>query len=244
MSVGEKHLYIFGNWKMAQDFAAARSFVQSWSEPASELVTASIFPSDLHCAELVRLAQKSFLKVGAQNCSNESSGAFTGEVSAAMLKEVGLSYVLIGHSERRARFKESSEWLGQKVEQALSAGLVPVFCIGETKDQREAGHLEDVLDDQISALSQKSKEAVIVAYEPVWAIGTGLVPKLEEMSEAHGLIQKRLPGRPILYGGSVKPENSKEILALPEVAGLLIGGASLKPESFSKIYRFALESCR
>lgn len=239
-----EHLYIFGNWKMAQDLAAARSFVQSWSEPASELVTAAIFPSDLHCAELVKLSANSSLKVGAQNCSNENSGAFTGEVSAAMLKEVGLSHVLVGHSERRARFKESSDWLGQKVDRALSAGLVPVFCIGETKDQRESGQLEKVLDEQISALSENAKQAVIVAYEPVWAIGTGLVPKLEEISQAHGLIQKRLPGRPILYGGSVKPENSKEILALPEVSGLLIGGASLSPESFSKIYRFALESCR
>lgn len=184
--------------------------------------------------------------VGGQNCHSEKEGAFTGEVSAMMLKDVGCTHVLVGHSERRALFNEDDAFIAEKTAAGLAAGLHVVFCIGETLQEREAGMLGAVLERQLRALPQSIKgisSILSVAYEPVWAIGTGKVAGAGEIVEAHSLIRKILTATyrtegdevRILYGGSVKPDNAGEILRLANVNGVLVGGASLESKSFSQI---------
>jgi len=189
------------------------------------------------------------VELGGQDCHAEASGAFTGSVSAAMLADAGAKLVILGHSERRAGFGESDADVAAKVEAALVAGLEPIICIGETLAEREAGQAVEVVSRQVagSLPSSLSGKAFAVAYEPVWAIGTGLTPTLEQIEEVHAAVRAAMLARlgeggrvaPILYGGSVKPSNAAEILAVAEVGGALVGGASLKAEDFLGIIRAA-----
>jgi triosephosphate isomerase len=186
--------------------------------------------------------------VGVQNIYWEASGAFTGEVSAGMAAAAGATHTLIGHSERRHVFGETNEEVGWKVQAALEAKLVPVVCVGETIEERKAGRLDEVILQQVDAvlpiLAEHPDARVLVAYEPVWAIGTGETATPQDASEAHGILRRRLGevlgeerghALPILYGGSVKPGNAAELLGAPEVDGVLVGGASLDPGSFARI---------
>jgi triosephosphate isomerase len=188
------------------------------------------------------------IEIGGQDCRAESHGAFTGDVSAAMLRDAGATLVILGHSERRQGHGETDAVVAAKAEAALSAGLEPIICVGETLEQREAGRAVEVVRGQVmgslpAILAEKG--AFAVAYEPVWAIGTGLTPSLEQIEAVHravraAMIERLGPAgaaRPILYGGSVKPDNAREILAVPEVGGALVGGASLKAADFLGIVR-------
>jgi triosephosphate isomerase len=188
------------------------------------------------------------IEIGGQDCRAESHGAFTGDVSAVMLRDAGATLVILGHSERRQGHGETDAVVAAKAEAALSAGLEPIICVGETLEQREAGRAVEVVRGQVMAslpaiLAEKG--AFALAYEPVWAIGTGLTPSLEQIEAVHravraAMIERLGPAgaaRPILYGGSVKPDNAREILAVPEVGGALVGGASLKAADFLGIVR-------
>ncbi len=187
--------------------------------------------------------ENSLIQIGAQNMCAAGEGAYTGEIAGRMLKEAGASFVLLGHSERRKIFGETDEMIRKKLDRALADKLLPILCIGETLEEREAGKSEEVLQKQLNALFEGlewKKEELIVAYEPVWAIGTGKTATLEIIESMHSFIEKAteqlISKKPrILYGGSVKKENAKSILDLPDVGGLLIGGASLELESFVAI---------
>jgi triosephosphate isomerase len=186
----------------------------------------------------------SVVQLGAQDCSMQTSGAFTGDISPGMLHEVGASYVILGHSERRTMHGEIDEIVREKTVAALAAGLIPIVCVGETEEQRQSGQETEVVGWQIERSLPKGFSGIL-AYEPIWAIGTGRTPSEEEVAAMHLFIRQELTrqfgegGRSIqiLYGGSVKPSNAAEILALPEVGGALVGGASLKAEDFLGICR-------
>ena len=179
------------------------------------------------------------IALGAQNLHPAKSGAYTGEISATMISDVGADYVLIGHSERRAQFGETDEFLNEKVKAALAAELTPIFCIGETLAEREGNKTEAILAQQIKKGLVGVKEPLVVAYEPVWAIGTGKVATLEQIKEAHAFVNKTLKTLgldvPVLYGGSVNEKNAAEIMAIENVDGVLVGGASLDAEKFATI---------
>ena len=178
------------------------------------------------------LAVASGVTVYAQNVHWASEGAFTGEVSAEMLLDLGVKGSIVGHSERRQHFCETDETAWSRAEHALEAGLRVIYCVGEQEEEREAGHTEEVLRRQVSVL--QPREGLVVAYEPVWAIGTGRTATAEQAQDAHAFI-KSLVTVPVLYGGSVKPENAEELLSQPDVDGALVGGASLEVESFRAI---------
>jgi triosephosphate isomerase len=188
------------------------------------------------------------VKLAAQNCASEASGAYTGEVSPDMLLSAGVEYVILGHSERRTYYKEGNEWLNKKVKLALGSGLKPIYCCGEVLEEREAGKLFDVVREQLevglAGLSAEDMASVVIAYEPVWAIGTGVVATPGQAQEMHHYIRELLgemfgagvaENTTILYGGSCKPSNAAELFANPDVDGGLIGGASLKAEDFMAI---------
>jgi triosephosphate isomerase len=213
-------------------------------ERDTEVLVCPPFP---YLWETGRLLKDSDVQLGAQSVGAETQGAFTGEVSAPMLRDVGCRYVIVGHSERRHIFGESDALVARKFVAAQGAGLVPVLCVGETLDERESGRTNDVVARQMDAvLSVSGVRAfarAIVAYEPVWAIGTGRTATSADIAESHAAIGKRVDELspkgepvPILYGGSVKPENAKEIMAVPGVAGVLVGGASLDAAGFWTIY--------
>lgn len=224
---------------MSQSLESGHLFLEQWKERVDPRVEVAVFPSYPHLSEIKSKA--SGFKVGAQDCSTEAQGAFTGEVSALMIAELKLDYCLVGHSERRQRLGETKESLVAKLKQLETQKVTPVLCVGESQHQREAGQVEAVLSEQLSVLDGLSSH-VILAYEPVWAIGTGLTADQAQVEEAHRFIKKKLPeDLPVLYGGSVKPENASEILSYEAVDGLLIGGASLEAQSLSAIYRSALE---
>jgi triosephosphate isomerase len=205
-----------------------------------------ICPPFLALAEVVERSRGSAVRVAAQNMHEEDSGAFTGEVSAPMLREVGVGAVLLGHSERRKLFGETDEALARKVPAALAAGLEPILCVGESEEAREAGQTEGVLERQLqadlAAVGPTDLAAVVIAYEPIWAIGTGRTATPEQAEEAIAFIRDVVRGRGaaadrarILYGGSVKPANAAELLGRPGIDGALVGGASLDPEEFAAI---------
>lgn len=222
---------------MAQSLASARGFIEAWNAAKSDGVEVAIFPSYVHLplvADLISRQAKP-LKFGAQDCSTEEKGAFTGEISAGMIAELKSSYVLIGHSERRQRGAETNETLVRKLEQALKAQLTPVFCLGETEAERGQGRLLEVLERQSSVL-KKFSEFILVAYEPVWAIGTGKVATEADIESAHKSLRAMISEKiPLLYGGSVNSQNAPSILKVKNVDGLLVGGASLKAQEFEKI---------
>lgn len=235
------------NWKLFKTPKETREFFAQWGEAfqvsgKNEVV---FFPSAI-CLEaastsIQKLGAKYSLSFGVQNAYTQASGAFTGENSVAVVKELGAKYVLIGHSERRQLFGEKNELLADKVAFTQSQGLVPMLCIGETLQEREANQTKDVLKTQLTlglAKADKTK-SLVVAYEPVWAIGTGKVASPEQVQETHKDVFEILKGlgftAPILYGGSVKPDNAGGLAALPHVDGFLVGGASLEVASFQTI---------
>ena len=240
---------IAGNWKMYKTVAEAEEFVAGLLPRVSTLegVDVAVCPTFMALGAVVDSVRGSRVQVYAQNMHYAAEGAFTGEVSPPMLVEADVHGVILGHSERREHFGESDRALQLKVPAALEAGLLPVLCVGETEDERERGDTERKLRHQVQEGLQKVPEdrlgEVVIAYEPIWAIGTGKVATPEQAQEAiafvRALVADRSPEQAertrILYGGSVKPENADELLALPDVDGALVGGASLDPESFAAI---------
>jgi triosephosphate isomerase len=240
---------IAGNWKMHKTIAEAEAFIQVLLPrvSAADRVDVAICPSFLAIQAMVDSTRGSRVEVYAQNMHHAAQGAFTGEVSPAMLTEVGAHGVVLGHSERRELFAETDRALHLKVPAALEAGLLPVLCVGETEEERERGDTERKLRHQVQeALQRVDTERlgdVVIAYEPIWAIGTGQVASAEQAQDAiafvRALVADRSPEQAsrtrILYGGSVKPENAAELLAMTDVDGALVGGASLDPDSFAAI---------
>jgi triosephosphate isomerase len=221
---------IAGNWKMFKGPAETRAFAAAFS-PADGVEA-------IVCPPFVSLgaAVESGLTVFAQNVHWEDEGAYTGEVSAPMLRELGVAGAIVGHSERRQYFGETDDTVARRAAHALEAGLRVIACVGELEEERELGRTEDVLRRQVSVLAPH--RALVIAYEPVWAIGTGKTATPAQAQDAHAFV-KSLLDAPVLYGGSVKPDNAEELLAQPDVDGALVGGASLDPDSFASICRIA-----
>jgi len=246
-----KKYLIAGNWKMNTVLKRAEELVEQIKAglPADlhQNVLVAVFPPSLFLKSVKDKAQETRVQVGAQNCSNEPYGAFTGETSTDMLQSVGCEYVLVGHSERRLLYKESNQIVAAKIQQVLTSTLTPILCIGETLKERQDLKTWDVLKQQLDAvysvISGEDAKRIIIAYEPVWAIGTGIAATKEEAQEAHQFIRNHIKtyneqvgfDTSILYGGSVTAENSDQLLQQPDIDGALIGGASLKAESFLQI---------
>ena len=245
---------IAGNWKMHKTIAEAEDFIQALLPRVGAVdgVEVAICPAFPALQAMVDSARGSSVQVYAQNMHEADEGAFTGEVSAPMLSELDVAGVLLGHSERRLHFGETDRALQEKVPKALSAGLRPILCVGETEQERERGETERRLRHQIQEGLQKVPverlRDVVIAYEPVWAIGTGLVATAEQAQAAVAFVRalvegfdKRAAGEVrILYGGSLKPDNAEELLGLPDVDGALVGGASLDAGSLARIVDVAL----
>jgi triosephosphate isomerase (TIM) len=238
---------IAGNWKMNLDRAAAVALASAIAERCGAITQAdlAVFPPSVYLDAVRVVVAGSRLAYGAQNMYHQPNGAFTGEISAAMLVDLGCQYVILGHSERRHVLGETNEQVNQKTQAALTAGLTPIVCVGELLAQREAGHSSAVIREQFNGslgnLSAEHMARVVIAYEPVWAIGTGKVATPQQAEEVHRDLRKALIDRyntttaeaiRILYGGSVKASNAAELLAQPNVDGALVGGASLKADEF------------
>jgi triosephosphate isomerase (TIM) len=245
--------FIAANWKMNKTIAEAEEYIQALLPQVGAIgdVEIVVCPPYLALQALVDSARGSSVQIYAQNMHEADDGAFTGEVSAAMLTEIDVQGVILGHSERRQYFNETDRALQQKVPKALEAGLVPILCVGETEEERDRGDTERKLRHQVQeALEKVAKDRlpeVVIAYEPIWAIGTGKTATAEQAQEAVGFVralvedQDKAAGQAvrILYGGSLKPDNAPEILSLPDVDGALVGGASLQADSFAKIVEAA-----
>lgn len=238
-----------GNWKMYKTVSEAKDFASQLKPLVADVHdrTVLICPTFTNLQDVCDIVSDSNVMVGGQNLYWEDEGAFTGEISAPMLKSVGCTYVLIGHSERRQYFGETDETVNKKVFAALKHNLIPIVCVGETLEQREKGETFKVIEKQIKeglkGLETGKWKLVVIAYEPVWAIGTGKTASPEQAQEVHEFIRKLLPKDVandirILYGGSVKPENVKELMGQPDIDGGLVGGASLKVESFVKLIKY------
>jgi triosephosphate isomerase len=246
--------FIAGNWKMYTTASTAKALAEGVAKGVTDnAVTVAVCPPFPWLGLVADALQGSPVAVGAQNCHYAAEGAYTGEVSPGMLLDAGCKYVIVGHSERRHGLAEPDLLLNRKVKAATAAGLSVIFCVGELLAEREASQTEAVLEYQLAAgLAGLTKDAVsrlVIAYEPVWAIGTGRVATPEQAQEAHAFIRKRFAAQfgegaahalIIQYGGSVKPDNAAEILKKPDVDGALVGGASLKAESFLGIIRAAV----
>jgi triosephosphate isomerase (TIM) len=233
-------MLIAGNWKMYKGPGETAEFCSALRErqlPPS--VDAVVCPPYVSLAVAVQLLAGTEVAVAAQSVHWEADGPFTGEISAPMLRELGVYGAIVGHSERRQHFGESDQTVALRARAALDAGLSVIACVGETGEEREAGQTEAVLRRQVSVL--EPDEHLVVAYEPVWAIGTGKTATPELAQEAHAFV-KTLLDVPVLYGGSVKPENARELLAQPDVDGALVGGASLDVDSFVAICQAAVPS--
>ncbi len=246
---------IAGNWKMNNDITASQNLITK--------LTAGLGKDELNCDVIIcppftslqeahSLLKGTKIKLGAQNMYFEDGGAFTGEISPSMLKGAGCEYVILGHSERRAIFGETDEVINKKIKKALQSGLKPIFCVGETLEQRESGIMKDVVKKQVigglEQISLGELSSIIIAYEPVWAIGTGKTASPAQAQEVHefirGLISEEYTPEAaenliIQYGGSVKPENATELLSQNDIDGALVGGACLKAESFIGIIKSA-----
>jgi triosephosphate isomerase len=248
--------FVAGNWKMNTDshsgVALAEAVVDGSSGLAGSSVDVAVIPPFVYLPAVGRAISSSGVALGAQDVYFEAKGAFTGEISAAMLKDVGCTYVLCGHSERRHVLGESDELINKKVTASISGGLLPILCVGELLAERDASQTEQVVERQTQAglagLSAEKVSAVTIAYEPVWAIGTGRTATPEQAQEAHEFI-RRLLGQMydesvardmrILYGGSVKADNAEELMGQADVDGCLVGGASLKADDFVQIIEAA-----
>jgi triosephosphate isomerase (TIM) len=245
---------VAGNWKMNKNFEEAQILTSELMGMVADEVKGNVitvlctpFP---YLVSIKNQLGSSSIKVGAQNCSEHDSGAYTGETSAAMLKSMGVPYVIIGHSERRQYFGEDGKLLATKVDKALANNVTPIFCCGEPLEIREKGTHEALVKQQVEEslfhLSTEALEKVVIAYEPVWAIGTGKTATSQQAQDMHAVIRKHLAGKygqatadkiSILYGGSVKADNAKELFACADVDGGLVGGASLKSREFVEIVK-------
>ncbi len=243
-----RHKLVAGNWKMHGSRAENAPLVDAiLASSLLERVECVLCPPFVYLSEIARMLRGTAVKLGAQDVCAESQGAYTGEVSAAMLKDVGCRYVIVGHSERRALYGEDDVLVARKFASALSQGLTPILCLGESLTEREAGRTQDVVGRQLDAVVALTGIAAfgqaVIAYEPVWAIGTGRTASPEQAQEVHDFIRQRLTlrdakiaaGLLILYGGSVKAGNARDLFAQRDVDGGLIGGASLKAEEFLSI---------
>lgn len=242
---------VAGNWKMNKDLSGTIELISAIKNELSKSETSKgviVCPPFTNLESAKTVLEGSAIKLGAQNMHFEDSGAFTGEVSADMLKSVGCEYVILGHSERRTLFGETDEIINKKIKKAISAGLKPIFCIGETLEERESGTTEKVVETQIrdglNGLNESELSDMIIAYEPVWAIGTGKTASPQQAQEVHKFIRSLVSelysanlaeNLVIQYGGSMKPENAAELLSQPDIDGGLIGGASLKSDAFTAI---------
>ena len=242
---------IAGNWKMFNGPGATRDFFQAFlaTYPPHPDRTIVFFPPAISLTTAMEAVRgRADIGLGVQNVYWEPKGAFTGETSAPMARDAGAQYVLVGHSERRHVFGESDQDVARKTKAVFDAGLTPVVCVGELLEERRAGRVDEVNLRQINAvldqITPEQAAELLVAYEPVWAIGTGVVATPEDAAAAHGTLRRRLtehlgaqhaPAVPILYGGSVKPDNAAALLAAQDVDGLLVGGASLDPAGFARI---------
>lgn len=245
--------FIAGNWKMNKTPADTKTFINGFLPLVKDVknVDIAIMPVFTCLETASEKLEGSNVGLGAQNMHFETSGAFTGEISGEMLQASGCKYVILGHSERRQIFKEDDEYIAKKIRKALDLGLIPVICVGELLEEREANRTEAVLKNQIEKAFKviKAEEAskVVVAYEPIWAIGTGVNATKEDAQSGTEFIRKTLAATHvsgsadkirILYGGSVKSFNIAEYMAQPDIDGALVGGASLDPEAFSKIVKY------
>ncbi len=235
-----------GNWKM-NGTRSAMTEIMAIATEQFENVEAIICPPFTMLSEAMAATQGTALMIGAQNAHQSASGAYTGEISAEMLLDLGVKHVILGHSERREYFGETSELVAQKAAHAHSSGLTAIICVGETLEERDAGKAVAVVSDQIvNSLPEGTNAAnTVIAYEPVWAIGTGRVPSNDDIVEIHSAIRAIVPDTEnmrILYGGSVKPENALEIFSLKDVDGGLVGGASLKASDFLPIIQAAAKA--
>jgi len=235
---------IAGNWKMYKTQIEASEFLQGFmphledTPPDREIILCVPY------TDLFAMSQNlhgSSIRLGAQNIHWETVGAYTGEISAPMLTELGVRYVIVGHSERRQYFGETDETVNMRIKAAQNAGLTPILCVGETKQQRDMDETESIVYEQLQrGLMDVDQTNLIIAYEPIWAIGTGDTCAAKEANQVIGLIRGQLknPDVPIQYGGSVKPDNVDEIMTQPEIDGALVGGASLQPNSFARIVNY------
>jgi len=250
--------FIAGNWKMNTDSHSSVELAERIASGAMDVaasgrVTVAVCPPFVYLQAVAKALSASNVSVGAQDIYIESKGAFTGEISASMLKDIGCTYCLCGHSERRHVIGETDELVNKKVAAALGGGLLPILCVGELRAEREDSQTNEVvtrhMKNGLAGLSAEKVSAVTIAYEPVWAIGTGLTATPQQAQEVHDFIRNLLlemyDGRlaqemRILYGGSVKPENAAELMAEPDIDGLLVGGASLKADDFLAIIHAAV----
>ncbi len=244
-----RQVMVAGNWKMNGSSESINELMSGIKQGMDAVTKAEVVvcPPAVYIAGVSSAANGTGIKVGSQNICDEDKGAFTGELSGDMLKDVGCEYAIIGHSERRALYGESDELVAKRFAAARRNGIKPLFCIGETLEEREAGITNDVCARQIDAvIALEGVESLadgVIAYEPVWAIGTGKVATPEQAQEVHAFIRAKIAGLNagvaeglrILYGGSMNPGNAKELIGQPDIDGGLIGGASLKPEDFLAI---------
>ncbi|MCL1920369.1 MAG: triose-phosphate isomerase [Kiritimatiellaeota bacterium] len=238
---------VAGNWKMNKAASEAAALIEGIKNATADAagVEVVVCPPFTGLKDAAAACAGSHVKLGAQNVHWEPSGAYTGEISAGMLKDLGVTHVIIGHSERRQYFGETDETVNKRTKAALAAGLVPLVCVGETLGERDAGQMDEVVVRQIKlGLADLDIAKVVIAYEPVWAIGTGRTASPAQAQEAHALIRRTLAemaggdvanGVRIQYGGSMKPENAKELMGQPDIDGGLIGGAALTADSFAAI---------
>jgi len=244
---------IAANWKMYKTLSEMENYLSLFLDLVSGIDDRDIIlaPNFTCLDRMAKLLSGCNVKAAAQNMFYRAEGAFTGEISPKMLLDIRIDMVIIGHSERRHIFHEDDELINKKIKSALIHQMTPIFCIGETLEEREAGETSNVLERQIKVglkgLTEVELAEMVIAYEPVWAIGTGKTASLDQIQEAHRIVRDRveeLAGEDIaeklriLYGGSVKPANVKDIMSMDDVDGALVGGASLEPESFAKIVRF------
>lgn len=249
--------FVAGNWKMNTDSHSsinlAESIASGSSEIADQSISVAVFPPFVYLPSVFKALSVSNIAVGAQDFYFEPDGAFTGEISVSMLKDIGCTFALCGHSERRHVIGERDELINKKVAAAISGGLLPILCVGELLDERKASQTNEVVTRQVknglAGLNAEKISAVTIAYEPVWAIGTGLTATPQQAQEAHELVRKLLTEMydaqlaeeiRILYGGSAKPDNAAELMAQQDVDGLLVGGASLNANDFLSIIRAAV----
>lgn len=251
--MSDRKALIAGNWKMYKTCAEAVDEAKALVDLVQPMDDREIMiaPTYTALAQVSEVLKGSPVALGAQNMFWENEGAFTGEISAPMLISAGCSHVIIGHSERRQYFGETDDTVNKKIVTAFNHDLIPVFCIGESEQERDLNQTFSILDKQVtkglSNLSSKDLETLIIAYEPIWAIGTGKTATTEQAQEAHRFIRSLIDkafgselaqSMRILYGGSVKPDNINELMAMPDVDGALVGGASLKADSFSNIIKY------
>jgi triosephosphate isomerase (TIM) len=240
-----RKVIIAGNWKMFKTQAEAAEFMQTFlplteSTPEEREIVLCVPFTDL--VTVSKFLHGSLVRLGAQNVHWEADGAYTGEISAGMLVEIGVRYVIIGHSERRQYFGETNSSVNSRIKAAQQQNLLPILCVGETKDQRDAGKTQQVITEQLQAgLVDVDLQKLVIAYEPIWAIGTGDTCAADEANRTIGEIRAQLsnPNVTIQYGGSVKPDNIDELMAQPEIDGVLVGGASLDAKGFARIANYA-----